>query len=459
MSLTALAADPVVEVEERVSSYTNPDNGSGPLWCKGAPLVVRRGDDVYVSVLKTLDGVAPYCNTRWQIWRRDTGGWKLWLAEQESRQREPCPIGQLEEGLVLSANPSLVPPGIRLGPCRPLIIDVDLRGPSPATRPSEPRFVDDSQFFDHSYRGLATDPAAGQVLLMHEDRRNGAQHVSLRDRSGRWRERGTIAFPIRACYPQVSLTRGAAHVLAIGDIVEPVDEWRKVKAEVLKRGWDYVFRRLFYTWTPDIERTPFSPPLEIDTVDATGGHISNLDQHVDDAGIAHLLYIKRPFEHDFLRDRYFPGEPMALSLEYVRVRDGTIISRRTLVHSPNGARGLVVAHARFHVMRDGALYVVLGASGQVDGNTVPLTNYVLPLDRDNAPDADAATNATKPARDVILPRALKPIPLQRPFRNFFTATPRGGSKPCDTLDLFGLTAEPDTLRYARVRLRSPAKAR
>jgi len=115
--------------------------------------------------------------------------------------------------------------------------------------------------------------------------------------------------------------------MAIGDIVEPVEEWRKLKFEKLNRKWDYVFRRLFYTWTPNIKNASFSVPIEIDTVEETCGHINNLDLYIDKAGAAHLLYLKRPHQYAFIRDKYFPGEDMTAELEYVVVKAGKVVSR------------------------------------------------------------------------------------------------------------------------------------
>ncbi len=54
--------------------------------------------------------------------------------------------------------------------------------------------------------------------------------------------------------------------------------------------------------------------------------------------------MKRPFAHAFLRDRYFPGKPMSVSLEYRVVKDGKVVAARTLLESPDGRKGLAVAH-------------------------------------------------------------------------------------------------------------------
>ena len=173
-----------------------------------------------------------------------------------------------------------------------------------------PAWMPGASFSDHSYRGFAADGPNGELLLLNIDSKSGEQLVSYCDSKGKWHARGKITFPIRSCYPQVALRSRAAHVMAIGDIVEPVKEWRELKFEKLNRAWDYVFRRLFYSWTPNITNTDFAVPIEIDSVEKTGGHISNFDLYIDPAGAAHLLYLKRPHQYAFIRDKYFPGRPV-----------------------------------------------------------------------------------------------------------------------------------------------------
>ena len=45
------------------------------------------------------------------------------------------------------------------------------------------------------------------------------------------------------------------------------------------------------------------------------------------------------------------------------------------------------------------------------------------------------------------------LALKTPFSTFFTNTERGGNKPSNVLDLFGIGGDGETLRYARVRMR------
>lgn len=49
-----------VEVEEDITTCLPPNNGAGPFWCYGSPLIVRIGDDVFVSAMETGENVPPF---------------------------------------------------------------------------------------------------------------------------------------------------------------------------------------------------------------------------------------------------------------------------------------------------------------------------------------------------------------------------------------------------------------
>jgi hypothetical protein len=267
-----------VEAEEVVTRYTPANNGAGPMWCYGSTVIARQDGDVFLSVIETGEDVPLLCNTRWQLWHRSADGWKLEQAEKEYRQREPCPLAVFQDGPVfMSVNPSTEPAGTKYGPCRPLVLEFNPANPAGPAKIHTPAWAGGTYFTDHSYRGFAADGANGELLLLNINARTSEQFVSFRDSSGQWHQKGTITFPIRACYPQLALRDRAAHVMAIGDIVEPVTGWRKLKYEKLKREWDYVFRRLFYTYTDDVRTEGFCRPIEIDTVEKTCGYIRNLD--------------------------------------------------------------------------------------------------------------------------------------------------------------------------------------
>ncbi|HUV62444.1 MAG TPA: hypothetical protein VMW24_01030 [Sedimentisphaerales bacterium] len=425
-----------VEAEEVVTSYAPANNGAGPLWCYGSTVIARQGGDVYLSVIETGEGVPPLCNTRWQLWHRGSDGWKLAQQEKDYRQREPCPIGLFQGAAVfLSVNPSTEPVGTKYGPCKPQVLEFNRENLSGEPKIHAPAWTEGTYFTDHSYRGFAADGARGELLLLNINAKTSDQFVSYRDRQGQWHAKGKITFPIRACYPQVALRDGCAHVMAIGDIVEPVAEWRKLKFEKLKRQWDYVFRRLFYTYSDDISRADFCAPIEIDTVENTGGHIQNLDLYVDAAGAAHLLYLKRPHQYEFIRDKYFPGQAMTAQLEYAVVAKGSVVSRKTLARTPAGAGGFEPSFGRFHVNQKGDLYVIAVGSG-IEPQSRGRNNYI------------GRVGAGKDRLNF------ERIPLKHPFGNFFTNTPRGGSAPSDVIDLFGTADDSPNLRYARIRIES-----
>ncbi len=421
-----------VEAEEVVTRYTPANNGAGPLWCYGSTVIARQGGNVFLSVIETGEDIPLLCNTRWQLWRRSANGWKLEQSENEYRQREPCPLAVFHEGPVfLSVNPSTEPAGTKYGPCKSLVLQFDPTNPAGPAKIHTPAWDDGTYFTDHSYRGFAADGIKGELLLLNINARTGEQFVSYCDSSGKWHQKGTITFPIRSCYPQVALRDGSAHVMAIGDIVEPVKEWQKLKFEKLKRKWDYVFRRLFYTYTDNIRSTDFSVPIEIDTVEKTCGHIRNLDMYIDENGAAHLLYTKQPHQYDFIRDKYFPGEAMTAYLEHVIVKDGKVLSRRTLADKPGGPTGFEPSFGRFHIGSAGELYVI-AAGTSIEKGQRTFGNFLGRI--------PAGKNKPK----------FEHIELKHPFGNFFTNTLRGGSKQSDTIDIFGIADDSPNLRYARI---------
>jgi hypothetical protein len=425
-----------IEIEEVVTRYTPANNGAGPLWCYGSTVIARQGGDVYLSVIETGENVPLLCNTRWQLWHRSADGWKLEQAEKEYRQREPCPLAVFQGGPVfLSVNPSTEPAGTKYGPCKPLVLEFDPANPAGPAKIHTPAWGDETYFTDHSYRGFAANGAKGELLLLNINARSSEQFVSYRDSNGQWHRKGTITFPIRSCYPQVALRDGSAHVIAIGDIVEPVKEWQKLKFEKLKRKWDYVFRRLFYTYTDNIRTTGFSAPIEIDTVEKTGGHIRNLDLYIDETGAAHLLYLKQPHQYEFIRDKYFPGQAMTAYLEHVIVKDGKVLSKQTLAERPGGSTGFEPSFGRFHISSAGELYVI-AAGTNVEKRQRTYGNFLGRV--------PAGKNKPKFER----------IDLKHPFGTFFTNTTRGGSKPSDIIDIFGIADDNPNLRYARIRIES-----
>ncbi|OGG43863.1 MAG: hypothetical protein A3F84_27550 [Candidatus Handelsmanbacteria bacterium RIFCSPLOWO2_12_FULL_64_10] len=424
-----------VEVEEVVTRYVDANNGAGPMWCYGSPVIVREGGRVFVSAPETDPALDGLCKTRWQLFCRDEGGWQLAQRGARHDEREQCSLVRLPGGrLVLSVNPlaDLNAPG-RKGRCVPhlLIFNTgDLKRPPSQVAPVWDR---EYAFTEHSYRGIGVDYKNDAALLLNIEGHEGYAW-SWMDRTGRWVKQGKVRFPIRACYPQVGLQNGAAHILAIGDIVEANEAWRAYKEEKTGRKWDYDFRRLFYTWTEDISRADFHGTVEVDSREETAGHIRNLDMWLDPDGAAHVLYATKNIWHDFMRDRFFPGTPIASTVEYRVIKGGKVIEKRTLAthvkdeSTPERAArpsGIFYRGGAFHVAPDGKVRALFTA-----GDTGTHIAQVHPW-------VDG-----KPVR----------IALQNPLYNFFVPGPRQGSEATDAVDLFGTGLEPGVLRYARLRV-------
>ena len=370
--------------DETIALIPSADNGASPLWCFGSSIFVRDGDDLYLSLLQTDPGIPPSANCHWEIWKREKGEWKTLFKGGEGLEREPCPLVRMAPGeLVLSTHPKVMEKPFHDGKGDiPWYSKPGLTGIFPDEEDNDavyhhyhPVFQDGAQFSDTSYRGIGIDPSNREILLLVIDQRGDENfQVSwLRSDKG-WESLPVLRFPIRACYPQVVLENRQGHVLAIGDIVEPVEEWREMKFSKLQRKWDYVFRRLFYTWSPDLGREPFGEPLEIDSVDATGGYMLNLDLYVDEQNRAHVLYLKKPYQYDFMRDRYFPGARMRVFLEYAVLQQGKVVSRRTLIEGsaeegyPQGVENLHLWSGRLHALPDGSLGVLFsGAWKDMEG--------------------------------------------------------------------------------------------
>jgi hypothetical protein len=429
-----------VEAEETVYAYAPAGNGAGPMWCYGSTCVLRMGGDVYVSGLETIPGAKILNNCRWTLWKRGPGGWATVASDETGRTREPCPLSAPLPGrLALSVNPTLTPVGTYNGPSRPQVLDFDLTSPVIVPKPSDPAWSGKPAFTEHSYRGLAADGAAGDLLLMNVEGHEG-QWWSLRDRSGRWVAAGKLAFPmgveyekpepIRLCYPVLALRNRAAHFMGISDIIEPVRTWREFKRQLTGNEWDYEFRRLFYAWTPDLGKQGFGVPVEVASREATCGQITNLDMWIDKAGRAHLLWLERSVWHAAMRDRFFPGTPLTTSLEYAVVDRGKVVLRSTLARGGEGASSEVPGYGRFHALPGGRLTVLAYMGGSVS------ENRVLTL--------DGAGKVTSTLR----------VPFGKPFTNFMTATERAGGKPSDLIDLIGdVGGALPSMRYGRIRVK------
>ncbi|PCJ66140.1 MAG: hypothetical protein COA73_01440 [Candidatus Hydrogenedentota bacterium] len=422
--MTLVSAQTIrVTAEEEVYTFVSPGNGSGPFWSAGCTSIARLGDRVFVNEMETGEGVPLLCNTRWRLLERDeeTASWNIVAEATDYRQREPVSLAVTGPStLYLNVNDSLTSPGEHYQACHPHLLKFGLNGTALSTSAVNPVWNTTPNFTDHSYRGFAADRYTQELFMLNIDARTSKDHYALLDRYGVTQANGKITFPIRSGYPYVALKNRAAHVLAIGDIVEPVDEWRTYKFEQTQRKWDYVFRISYYTWSPNLGETPFVDPIEIANVDATGGAITNQDMWIAPDGTAYIMYTQREVQSALLRDKFFPGKSVAASLHLARVKDGIILGDEILIASNDkGEPG----RARFHETENGRLFAMVYAFG---------SNKLMQIYPDNAD------------------RTMIDIPFKKPFYEFSLATTRAGNLPSNTLDVLGNQAASTVVSYARI---------
>ncbi|HOX00892.1 MAG TPA: polysaccharide deacetylase family protein [Candidatus Paceibacterota bacterium] len=440
---------PVVELEETVYSFEPANNGAGPMWCSGSTCIVRQDQSVFAAGLETIPGAPPLNNCRWQIYRRTPDdGWRLWYSDPAGRTREPSPLACFGADLLfLSANPTLNPPDRPGGgPARPTLFVFDAASAQPNPELLLPVWKGQPAFTEHSYRSLAADGARGELVLIQNI---GYAHAewSFRDREGRWAARGQLAWPwgadypkpqpIRLCYPNVALHNRTLHFCGVSDIVEPYPEWRAYKKVITGQEWDYDFRRLFYTWSPDLSTGQFREWIEIASRDRTCGWVSPGDLWIDAECSAHIVWTERALDPR-LRERFFPSARQSHELHYAILRQGRVIQRRTLLAACEGGAREIPHLARFHSTPDGRLFVIFYVSGSDAAGRSVSENRLLEL------------TPGQPASEAVR------LPLSRPMNSFFTATVRAGSAPSTTIDLLGVrTDSPRTIGYARIRLAKP----
>jgi len=443
---TGSSLRPVVEVEEDVYRYEPADNGAGPLWCQGSTCLVHAGDELFASGLETIKGAKPLNNCRWMLFCRSDQGWHKTLSDPSSgRTREPCPMVGFPDGrLLLSVNPTLnTDPNTYSGPARPQILQFAARGAQIRARTLLPVWSGNPKFTEHSYRSFAADGPSRELILLQNI---GYTHAewSFLDRDGRWSAQGQLKWPwgadyvkpepIRTCYPNVALKNREVHFCGVSDIVEPNPEWRAFKKQLTGREWDYDFRRLFYTWSPDITTGKFEPWVEIASREKTCGWINPGDLWVAPNGDVHILWTERALD-ERLRQKFFPGEKQNYALNYAVLRKGAVVSRRTLLVAEEGKSNERPGRGRFQITPDNRLFVFFYVSGSNAAGKSISENRLLEI----LPDGSASS-------------AIR-VSLKRPFTDFFTTTVRAGSPPSKTLELLGTQQGSSvTIGFARIRI-------
>lgn len=445
ISLCAQETDlrPVVEVEDDVYTYEPANNGAGPMWCQGSTSLLRIGDGVFASGLETLKGAKPLNNCRWLLFMRGKTGWENIATDANGRTREPSPLAGFPDGRVfLSANPTLTAVDTYSGPARPEILEFSAKAPRAPHKTILPKWEGAPKFTEHSYRSFAADGANRELILFQNIDYTHCEWAFL-DRQGEWRQ-GKLKWPwgaeyekpqpIRVCYPNVALRDRAAHFCGVSDIIEPNGQWRAFKKQLTGREWDYDFRRLFYAWTPDITTGKFRDWIEIASRERTCGWISPGDLWAAPDGTVHILWTERALD-ERLRAKFFPEAKQSHSLNYAVLREGKVVSQRTLIKAEEGGAGEVPGRARFQIAPGNRLFILGYVSGSDTGGKPISENRVMELRLDGKPTAWVR------------------VPFRKPFSDFFTASVRAGSEPSLVVDILGVhPGAGETISYGRMAL-------
>jgi hypothetical protein len=447
-SAAAALLQPSVEIEEAVYTYQPADNGAGPLWCGGSTCLVRAGGKLFASGLETIPDCPPLNNCRWTLFDHGANGWQLVQADPTDRTREPSPLVAFSDGrFFLSVNPTLRTNRVSGGgPAQPRILEFASADPK-TCRTLLPAWAGTPKFTEHSYRSFAADGPNRELILLQNIDYSHAEWAFL-DREGRWAAQGKLVWPwgaeydkpepIRVCYPTVALKDHAVHFCGVSDVLEPYQKWRAAKKRITGREWDYDFRRLFYTWCPDIRSGKFSDWIEIASRDKTCGWISPGDLWIAPDGAVHILWMERALD-ERLRQEFFPEARQSHALNYAVVREGKVVLR-TLMEAREGGSREIPSAGRFQVTPDDRLFVFFYVQGVDAAGKGVSENRVLEIEKDGACGPAAR------------------VPLKAPFTSAFTATVRAGSPPSETIELLGQQAgKANTISYARVRLLSVYK--
>ncbi len=433
-----------VELEEVVYNFVDPNNGTNPMWTFGNTSIVRHGEEVFVSGQETLEGVPLYNNTRWLLYKRDEKGWKLVHKDEKDLTREPSPITVLADGQIfLSVNPTLRPNEEGEFPAEPQLLRFTASEIEAPYKTILPVWQIEDRFRQHSYRSFVADRSTGDLILFQ----NGLHEAepaswAYRNAEGDWPSQGKLQFPwgadyekpqtIRVCYPTVQLKERKVHFFGVSDIWEPNSAWRDYKFDLTGQKWDFEFRRMFYTWSDDITKGQFKPWVEVASREDTCGWLFPADLWVARRGLVHVLWTERAID-ERLREKFFPDTRQSHALNYAILDKGKVIFRAPVVQVEEGESEVIPIYGRFHITPDEKIYIF----------------YSL-AHKDAKYDEEAIENRIVEVKGNGVFSEPIVLDMDTPIQKFFTATPRSGSAPSQTLDVLGLVG--NTMRYARIKV-------
>lgn len=434
-----------VESEDTIYSFKPADNGADPLWCFGSTCIIRQGDKLFASGIETVDGVKPSNNVRWMLFENSNNKWKLLQKDTVDWTREPCPMGVLSDSsLFMTVNPSLSEPGTIFGYAQPQVLKFSIDNPTLPAKTILPKWEGEPDFTEHSYRNISCDGLNNEMILFNNIDDKPYVMWTFRDSTGNWSAQGKLEWPwgssyekpqpIRLCYPSIQLKDRQVHFLGVSDLEEPNSEWRKYKFEQTGNEWDYDFRRLFYTYSPDIITGKFTKWVEIANRDSTAGKMFPIDMWVSPQGFVHVMWIEKAI-NERMREKYFPEAKQYRALNYAVIKDGKVIYSKPIMGVHEGESTIFPGRGRFHVTPDNRLFVIYYVSGNDSEGEKIMENRIVEI--------GDGFKMSKPIK----------LDMKYPLRTFFTAGVRGGNAPSNIIDIMGYYGYENIVRHAKIRIK------
>jgi len=438
----AEAATVNIQVQESAFTYTDPGNGAAALWNYPSTTLVREGSRIIASGVTYASwgvGVNKFGCTLGT--RDDSGGGWTWIpVNRGGTTREPCPIAvdRARGMLFMTAN-------VPRDQASPLNTEPAILGWSTAALSSAEETYrtpwwhrySENLFFEHSYRSLAVHPIRPELFSLQQSDWSHAEWV-LHNYASNSNVYGRLDWPIdlprgtqgiRVAYGAAQLVGDAAHYFAVSNVQEPVNSWQNY---MVSEGWaspTWVFRRLFYTSTPSLATKPFGRWIEVANLEASGGHMNPGDMRAEMDGSVHVVWNEWHVEPR-LYGLLVANLRQSQRLMYAKIKDGSILTRRTLIESFGGPEDLIGPNtpssvnpgaptsARLHRLASGQL-VLLYSLDSAAHRWGPLRNQMMFLGADGEPG------------QVI------DLPFSPALKTFVLANERAGSAPSNTIDLLG----------------------
>ncbi|MCJ8329694.1 MAG: hypothetical protein HRT89_06320 [Lentisphaeria bacterium] len=408
----AHAADIKLELEEEneMYKYTWPSNGSGAFWTTGNSCIVRRGKEVYATGIEHMPKKANPNNVRWVLFKK-TDGKMLRIADGgDTSEREPCPIGALKDGTVLiSSNPVDAKP--RNSTAKLLFINPkkDKAELSPLTVDWGGKF----QANQHSYRSFSVDAENNTSLLFYQNPSIHQTYWACYEGT-KLIKNGKITYPrgmygkrgvsMRICYAASQIKDWAAHYVGVSDIQEPVEKFRGMTSS-------WVFRRLYYIWSPDVRTGKFSKWVEIANYDEMDGYTKASDILIESKSKVWLLWYGRELSNSRKIKAAFPTKKkQRVTLYCSLLSNGKLVSTKAIYDWKEGQKGAQPGRwARFHTTPAGKRYVLYYAGA----------NYIVQV-----------------KNGKTVGKAVK-LPIKNHVKMFFIPTVRNGSTLSNTIEMIG----------------------